>query len=184
MALPAQPTPASIPCPPARTMKLRLLAVAAVATSLIATSCLQHEDPANAAKQQELEAKVAKLESQVTGLKTQLAAADTAKTTAESALAKATSETQRAVADASKKSAADLAATAKELATLKTSSHQADEANKSQIADLQRQIKAMALKIPTPDAPVPAAQPPSRKPVAPANPSVESSIERHISPGR
>jgi len=170
----AAANPMSRYCQPTRTMKLHLLAAAAIATGLLSTSCLQREDPALSKQVPELEAKVAKLQVEVAGLTTKLTAADAARTTAEVALAKATKDAENALAEATKKSAADL----KELAALKTTSQKAEEAHKTQVADLQQQIKAMAFKAAPERPPGTVVEPGLPKPAGGA------AIERHISPGR
>lgn len=154
------------------------LILAAGAVGMLGTSCLERGGGAGDAPRQELAVKVGDLEAEVAALKAKLAAADAAKGTAETELAQVKTATERRVVEASRKAGEDLAAAKKELTALRDQMRKTEADHAAQVADLQQQIKAMALKVPAGNSGTAPVQPGTR------TPATGGGIERRIGGGQ
>ncbi len=152
--------------------------VAGVIGALAASSCLEKDAGAPAASGEDPGARVRDLEAEVAALKGRLADAEAAKAAAEAALKQAKPAPEQGVGEAAGKASAELAAAREELAGLRAQVRKSEAEHAARVADLQQQIKAMALKVPTGGGGGTVVQPGTR------TPATESGIERRIGSGQ
>lgn len=156
--------------------------MAGVVGALGAGSCLEKDagTPAAAATGEDPGVRVRDLEAEVVALKGRLADAEAAKAAAEAALkrAEAATEQEQGVGEAAGGASAELAAARKELADLRAQASKSEAEHAARVADLQQQIKAMALKVPTDGGGGTVVQPGTR------TPATGSGIERRIGSGQ